>query len=187
MCQPQIMADLDRWQLAFGLGFMLFRSGDRIYTGHTGGMPGHITGLFTHRPSGTSGLAMMNSGSAPDPATLSVALANAVIDHDPEEPQIWKPGREVPPELEGVVGRWYSEGSPFVFFVRDGHLEARLADAPAHKPSSVFTKIGDDCYRTTSGRETGEMLRITRDEDGTVLKMNWATYPFTRKPLAFGE
>lgn len=187
MCQPQIMADLDRWQLAFGLGFMLYRTDDRIFTGHTGGMPGHITGLFTHRPSGTSGLVMMNSGSAPDPAALSVALANAVLDHEPEEPEAWIPGHVVPPELVGVVGRWYSEGRPFVFSVRDGHLEARLADAPAYKPASVFTRTDDDLYRTTAGRETGELLRITRDRDGVVAKMNWATYPFTRRPLAFGE
>ena len=44
-----------------------------------------------------------------------------------------------------------------------------------------------DLYRTVSGRERGEMLRITRREDGTVLKMNWATYLVTREPLAFGQ
>lgn len=187
MCQPQIMADLERWQLAFGLGFMLLRSGDRIFVGHTGGMPGHITGLFTHRPSATSGLAMMNSTSAPDPAALAVDLARHVIEHDPVEPELWKPGERVPEELQGVIGRWYSEGAPFVFSVRKGRLEARAAEAPEHKAPSVFERVGDDLYRTTSGREAGELLRITRDAAGNVTKMNWATYLVTRKPLAFGE
>ncbi len=187
MCQPQIMADLERWQLAFGLGFMLLRSGDRIYVGHTGGMPGHITGLFTHRQSATSGVALMNSTSAPDPAALAVDLANHVLEHDPADPEPWAPGTAVPEELAGVIGRWYSEGTPFVFSVRQGRLEARGALMPEHKPPSVFEKVDDDLYRTVSGRETGELLRITRDEHGEVVKLNWATYPVTRKALAFGE
>lgn len=187
MLQPQIMADVERWQVAFGLGFMLFRSGDRIFAGHTGGMPGHITGLFTHRESGTSGLAMMNSSSAPDPAMLAVGLANHVIDNDPAEPDPWVPGTDVPAELAGIIGRWYTEGSPFVFSVRQGHLEAKAAAAPEHKPASVFEQVDKDLYRTVAGRETGELLRVTRDADGEVVKMNWATYLVTRKPLAFGE
>ncbi|HET6624891.1 MAG TPA: serine hydrolase domain-containing protein [Nocardioidaceae bacterium] len=187
MCQPQIMADLERWQLAFGLGFMLVRSGKRVYVGHTGGMPGHITGMFTQRQSGTSGLALMNSTSAPDPAALAVDLANLVLDHQPAEPEPWVPGTQVPDELAGLLGRWYSEGAPFVFSVRHGRLEAKGADAPEHKPASVFEKIGDDVYRTVSGRETGELLRITRDQHGEPVKLHWATYPVTRKPLAFGE
>ncbi|MGH3384569.1 MAG: serine hydrolase domain-containing protein, partial [Nocardioidaceae bacterium] len=75
MCQPQIIADLERWQLAWGLGFMLVRADDRIFVGHTGGMPGHITGLFVQRPSRTAGITLMNATSAPDPAELAVELA----------------------------------------------------------------------------------------------------------------
>jgi hypothetical protein len=74
-----------------------------------------------------------------------------------------------------------------IFSVREGRLEAKAADAPEHKPASVFEKVGEDLDRTTAGRETGELLRITRDEHGDVVKMNWATYLFARKPLAFGE
>ena len=72
--------------------------------------------------------------------------------------------------------------------VRDGTLEARI-DLPAAQtmPPSVFEKVGDDLYRTVSGRERGELLRVTRAADGTVTKLNWATYLFTREPLAFGE
>ena len=33
----------------------------------------------------------------------------------------------------------------------------------------------------------GEQLRVTRAADGTVTKLNWATYLFTREPIAFGE
>jgi CubicO group peptidase (beta-lactamase class C family) len=187
MCEPQTMIDRQRWIAAMGLGFMLFRSGNRVYVGHTGGMPGHITGLFTHRESGTGGLAFMNSTSAPDPAAFAIELAEHVIEHDPVDPEVWRPGTEVPGELEGILGVWYSEGSPFVFTVRQGRLEARAQGQPDHKPPARFEKVGEDLYRTTSGREAGEMLRVTRDDAGRVTKMNWATYLVTREPLAFGQ
>ncbi len=187
MCQPQILTDVHRWQGAFGLGFMLVRSRDKVYVGHTGGMPGHITGLFTHRGTGTGGLVLMNSDASPDPAAFATELAGHVIEHDPAEPEAWRPGSAVPAELADLVGIWYSEGNPFVFSVRQGRLEARAQGLPEHKPSSVFERVDDDLYRTTCGREAGELLRVTRDAQGRVVKMNWATYLVAREPLAFGE
>lgn len=187
MCQPQILTDVQRWQGAFGLGFMLVRARDRVYVGHTGGMPGHITGLFTHRDTGTGAMALMNSSASPDPAAFATELAGHVIEHDPAVPGPWRPGSEVPEELADLVGVWYSEGSPFEFSVRQGRLEARAQGLPEHKPSSVFERVDEDLYRTTCGREAGELLRITRDDQGRVRKMNWATYLVTREPLAFGE
>ncbi|WP_344212136.1 serine hydrolase domain-containing protein [Kribbella sancticallisti] len=187
MCQPQIMADVDRWQLGFGLGFMLFRRGERVFVGHTGGMPGHITGSFVHRPSGTAGITLMNTTSAPDPAAIATDLLIKVLEGDPEPPAVWTPGTEVPAELAGVLGTWFSEGSPFVFSVRNGTLEAAAQGAPEWKAPAVFEKVSDDIYRTVSGREAGELLRITRDADGTPTTLHWATYLCTREPLAFGE
>jgi CubicO group peptidase (beta-lactamase class C family) len=187
MCQPQIMADLEKWRLAWGLGLELVKVEDRIFVGHTGGMPGHITGLFVHRPSATTGVALMNSSASPDPAALAVDLAGYVIENEPADPPLWTPGTEVPGELVGILGRWFSEGQPFDFSVREGRLEARAAEAPEDQKPSVFARVGDDLYRTESGRETGELLRVTRDPDGTVTRLNWATYLVTRQPYAFGE
>jgi CubicO group peptidase (beta-lactamase class C family) len=187
MCQPQIMADLDRWQLGFGLGFMLFRIGERVFIGHTGGMPGHITGTFVHRPSGTAGLALMNTTSAPNPAALATDLAIKVLEDDPIAPPLWTPGSTVPAELVEVLGTWFSEGQPFVFSVREGRLEAKSPVAPEYQEPAVFDRVSSDVYRTVSGRETGELLRITRDDSGLPTTLHWATYLCTRKPLAFGE
>jgi hypothetical protein len=49
----------------------------------------------------------------------------------------------------------------------------------------VFEPEGEDRYRTVSGRERGEVLRVVRDEAGAVVKLYWATYPFTREPEIF--
>lgn len=186
MLQPQVMVDLDRWTAAFGLGFMLVRRGDHVFVGHTGGMPGHITGLFTHRASGVGGIALMNATSAPDPATLATDLALAVVEREPEQ-KPWVPGTDVPADLAAILGRWYSEGEPFDFSVRNGRLQARHPDLPAHKAPAVFERIDDSTYRTVSGREEGELLRVVRRADGSVERMSWATYVVTREPLAFGE
>jgi CubicO group peptidase (beta-lactamase class C family) len=186
MLQPQIMSEPVRWAAAVGLGFMLVRADDRIFVGHTGGMPGHVSGLFTHRDTGTGALVLMNNSAAPDPAAFAVELAGYAIDHDPELEPPWRPGPIVPAELADLVGLWFSEGRPFVFSVRDGRLEARAQDQPQHLPSARFRQLEPDLFRTEAGRERGELLRITRDGDGRPVTMHWATYLVTREPLPFG-
>jgi CubicO group peptidase (beta-lactamase class C family) len=187
MCQPQALIDRERWTAAMGLGFFLVRSGTRTYVGHTGGMPGHITAVFTDRESGTGGIALTNSGTTTAIDGLATRLADHVTDHEPVEPEPWRPGTSVPEELADLVGVWFSEGSPFTFSVREGHLEARSPTLPEHKPSSVFEQVEPGVYRTVSGREEGELLRVRRDAAGRVDRLSWATYLCTREPLAFGE
>ena len=150
-------------------------------------MPGQVSGVFTHRESGTGGIVLMNSSSSPDPAAFAIALGDHVLDNDPAEEEPWRPGTSVPDDLAPLLGRWFSEGSGFTFSVREGRLEARADSAPADRAPSVFERLDDSTFRTVSGRERGEQLRITRDADGTVVKMNWATYLVSRAPLGFGE
>jgi CubicO group peptidase (beta-lactamase class C family) len=189
MCQPQILLTPDSWNAAMGLGFFLIRSATgRTWVGHTGGMPGHITGVFTHRESGTGGIALMNATAPPPPDAFAIELADHVVDNDPVDPEPWRPGTEVPDELRGLLGRWFSEGQPFVFWVEHGELKARTDKPAAAKLTpSRFEKVADDVYRDVAGRERGELLRVTRAADGSVTKLNWATYLFTREPIAFGE
>lgn len=189
MCQPQILLNPESWNAAMGLGFFLIRSGNgRTYVGHTGGMPGHITGVFTHRESGTGGIVLMNNTAPPAPDAFAVELVEHVLEHDPVEEEPWQPGTSVPDELRPILGRWFSEGQPFVFWVEQGELRARIdKPAAANLAPSRFVRVEDDVYRDVSGRERGELLRVTRDADGSVSKLNWATYLFTREPIAFGE
>ncbi len=187
MCQPQTLIDREDWTAAMGLGFFLARSGKRTYVGHTGGMPGHITALFTDRTAKTGGLALTNSGTSPDIAGFAIALADTLTEREPVEAEPWRPGTSVPAELADLIGVWWTEGSPFTFSVRQGRLEARAPSLPEHKPSSRFEQVGPDLFRTVAGREEGELLRVTRDAEGSPTQLNWATYLVTRAPLAFGE
>ena len=185
MCQPIVTTD-PSWVQAWGLGFILMRHEDRLWVGHPGAHPGTISGVFTHRESATTGVALMNQTGASAPATFAATIAGRVVDDLPPEPEPWVPGESVPPELEPLLGQWFSEGVEFVFGVRQGRLEAQVRRAPAGTPPSVFEPDGPDRFATVSGRERGERLRVRRDAEGEVVAMNWATYIFTRRPHAFG-
>jgi hypothetical protein len=52
-------------------------------------------------------------------------------------------------------------------------------------PPAVFEREGTDVWRTVSGRERGEVLRVVRDEKHAPVKLYWATYPFRREPFSF--
>ena len=186
MCEPLVMAH-GQWELAWGLGFMLWRRGTDVLVGHTGAYPGSISGLFTHRASATTGLAWANNSAAVSPGVLAVDLATYAVEHEPTTPEVWLPGEAVPAAYEEIVGPWFSEGRPFTFTVRQGRLEARVPGQPAWQGPSEFEAVGPDRYVTVRGRERGEELHVRRDESGTVVAMSWATYLFTREPFAFGE
>ena len=183
---PQVMWDPDAWTLGWGLGLMLMRRGDRVFGGHGGGMPGHLSGVYVDRKSGIGGVALTNSGSNAEMDELAVALALKGIELLPDDPEPWWPEEDAPPELRGALGRWWSEGAEFVFGWNKGKLEARLATAPATRPPSVFEPVDGETLRTVSGREQGELLRLVRDEQGEIERMYWATYPFTRTQATFG-
>jgi CubicO group peptidase (beta-lactamase class C family) len=187
MAHPQVMHDLDAWRLAWGLGLMLHRRGEKVLIGHDGAMPGFLAGLAIRRQERIGAVVFANTSAAADPGALAIELALELLERDPATPTPWRVGPAVPGELEDLLGEWWSEGSRFTFTVSGGQLRARRADAPAGAPPSVFAPIGPDLYRTLSGREQGELLRVTRDEHGRVRRMYWATYPFTRAPGPFGS
>ena len=186
MLEPHAVRD-DRFSGAQGLGFAIVRRGERTWFGHTGGAPGGITGAYSDRESGLTAVVLMNNSVAKDPEGTAIGLGEHVAVHDPAPLEPWTPGTTVPAELVPLVGVWFSEGSPFVFRVREGRLEAVVGGADPAIPPSVFEQTGADAFRTVSGRERGERLTVQRREDGSIRLMHWATYRFTREPLGFGE
>jgi CubicO group peptidase (beta-lactamase class C family) len=187
MTSVQAMADPYRWQLAWGVGLMLVRSGESIYCGHDGGMPGYLANVLASREERLGAAVLTNGGANVDPSSLSVALLETTRERFPPETAAWKPGEEPPAALAHALGRWWSEGAEFVMRWHDGHLEMRWTEAPEWAPWAQFEALGDDRFRTVFGRERGELLRIVRDDAGTPAKLYWATYPMTRAPFVTGE
>jgi CubicO group peptidase (beta-lactamase class C family) len=186
MCHPQVMYDLDGWTLAWGLGFMLHRRGERVLVGHDGAMPGFLAALAVRRPEKVGAVALVNTSAAADPSALALDLVLRTLDDDPDPAEAWRPGPEVPPHVEELLGQWWSEGTAYAFSARGGHLEARALTAARSRPPSVFAEEGPDLFRVVSGGNQGERLRVVRREDGTVARLYWATYPVTRDPMPFG-
>jgi CubicO group peptidase (beta-lactamase class C family) len=185
MHSVQVMTD-DGWKSGWGLGLELTRSGDRILAGHGGGMPGHITGLVYSRRDGISA-AVLSNADAPSHEE-AVRLAITALDALPSEVDPWLPDTEpVPERVQGILGRWWSEGQETIFSWRDGRLEAKGSTDEAVAEPSVFAQEAPDRFRVASGREHGELLRVVRDDGGNVVKLYWATYPFKREPFVFGQ
>lgn len=181
----QALVDTENWTAGQGLGLQLWRRGERIYAGHTGGYPGFVSMLVWSPKEGAGAVLLTNSGSLPKLVETGLRLAETVLDELPAKRELWRPGEQPPEEVAGLLGRWWSEGTEFVFSWHDGKLEARVADLPTVLPPAVLEPEGADRWRTVSGRERGEVLRAVRDDDGIVRKLYWATYPFTRDPLSF--
>ncbi len=181
----QAMADLEGWKLGWGLGLMLFRAGGRIFAGHSGGMNGFVANLARERAGRVGAAVLVNSHVGISVEELGVELAVKAVEAIPPQPVEWRPEGAPPTEAEGVLGRWWSEGREFVFSYRSGRLEARGAADPRERAPAVFAPEGRDVFRTVSGRERGELLRVVRDDAGAVVKLYWAGYPFLRSPGAF--
>jgi CubicO group peptidase (beta-lactamase class C family) len=190
---PLTTTDETLWAAGFGLGLHLHPQGDRVlHVGHDGAMPGFLAGVYGRRGGdgnpGALGCAVLaSSGTAGAALDLPHELLTLAVELDPAEIRAWSPGLPAPVAYRSVLGPWWSEGFQHLFSWHDGALQARGADAPAGRPPTVFAPEADrpDLLRAVSGREAGELLRLTRDPDGTVVRMHWATYRFTRQQETF--
>ena len=97
----------------------------------------------------------------------------------------WRPEAEPPREVTELLGIWWVEGTPFVFWWEGGRLHARPTESDKLRALSTFAADGPDVFRVSEGRERGELLRIVRDPQGVIEKLYWATYPVTREPSTF--
>jgi CubicO group peptidase (beta-lactamase class C family) len=181
----QIMAEPD-WTLGWGLGIELWRRGERIFGGHTGGFPGFLSILLYSRRDRVGAVLLTNAGRWSKLSATGLDLAEAALEELAPEPEPWAPEESPPDEFLPLLGRWWSEGDETIVSWRKGKLEARLAEAPPGREPSVFEQEAEDRFRVVSGRERGELLRVVRDDQGEVVRLYWATYPFTRMPEIFG-
>ena len=178
----QVMADTETWGLAWGLGLMLHRRGAALFAGHDGGTVGHASHLSYSRSTGV-GLVYLTNTENPLLSFDAVELTAKAAEALPRELEAWRPAEPPPGDLEQALGSWWGEGVEWLFEWRGSRFEARR---PGTARRAVFDRVGDDEYRTVSGRERGEVLRIVRDGSGAPVKLYWAGYPFTRAPQQAG-
>ena len=179
----QVMVDLSGWRRAWGLGLILDRRGERVTAGHTGAMPGFQSAMSFDRDTRSVAVVLSNATRGGEVGRLATDLVHETIQLAPlaaEQP--WAPTlTPVPAELDGVLGRWWSEADETMFTWRDNALHACLLAAPAGEETR-FERTAPDAFRAVAGRLTGERLHVRRDSHGAVTGLTWATYPFTRRP-----
>ncbi len=177
----QVISDHERWQSGYGLGLGLYRDGDRILAGHSGSMPGFIAQLLFSAKEKVVVAELTNESEA-DIGELGVALLGTTVEEWPVAPEAWRIGEPPPDDVGPLLGIWFMEAARVVLRWRDGKLEARFDGTPDWQPSSLFERETDDRWRTVSGPEHGEALRIVRGPDGSVEQLVWSGYPVTREP-----
>jgi CubicO group peptidase (beta-lactamase class C family) len=165
MSHVRTMVDHAGWTLAWGTGLELYRRGEHVFVGHGGAMPGHLAGLVVDRTTKIGAAVLTNTGAGASPEKLALDLA--------------------PPELEPLLGPWWTEGHQIVLSWRQGRLAAKLLGGVPGRDTSYLEPDGVDRFRSVEGRERGELLRVVRDEDGAVEKLYFATYPLRREPSTF--
>ena len=195
MRAPRAVTEDVLWARGLGLGLILQPQpgAERIvHVGHDGAMPGFLAGAYGRvgGPAPPARSARRCSARPAPPArssSLTHQLLAAAVDSDPADITPWSPAPPPPQRYRSVLGRWWGEGFEYVFSWHGGALQARSVDQPANRPPAVFAPVDGqpDVFRTVSGRETGELLRLTRAADGTVERLHWATYRFTRGQETF--
>lgn len=186
MCRPLIMTDTQTWTGAYGLGFGLTRLGDRVLAGHGGAMPGYLSGLQVMRRDNVGAIVFCNATAGPMPTVLAAALVATVLDAEPPAASpVWRPSA-AHPELEAVLGAWWSEGEELRLEIRADQLWATVPGYPA-ADDTRFVPEGTGRFRAVEGRERGELLEVERDDKGVVERLYFASYPMTRAPKAFAQ
>jgi CubicO group peptidase (beta-lactamase class C family) len=185
MCRPLIMTDVEGWTRAYGLGYDLQRIGERVLAGHGGSMPGYLSGLRVRRQDRVGAVVLANTTAGAQPVTLAGQLVTAVLDAEPALASLWTPSQSQP-DLDGILGSWWTEGEEIVFEVRDNALWSRIPGGLA-MAETRFVRVDGDRFRAVFGREAGELLELTRGPGGDVKRMHFATYALTRTPTAFAD
>jgi CubicO group peptidase (beta-lactamase class C family) len=180
----QTIDDHERWSSGYGLGTGLLRDGERLLAGHGGSMPGFIAAVYVS-PSDKVGAALLTNSSNARLAETALKLVAETIERWPAPPEPWTVEEAPPDDVVPLLGLWFVEGDEIVFRWRGGKLEARSPDLPDWRPSAVFVRESEDRWRTESGMEQGEALRLERDAEGHVIRMVWAGYPVTREPTVW--
>jgi CubicO group peptidase (beta-lactamase class C family) len=177
----QVITEHERWLAGYGLGLILRRDGERILAGHSGSMPGFIAILFFSPKEKVVAAALTNESQALL-GELGLSLVRTTVEEWPAAPEQWRVGEPPPDDVVPLLGLWFIEATQIVLRWREGKLEARSPEDAEWEPSSIFERETDDRWRTVSGPEHGEALRIVRAENGSVERMVWAGYPVTREP-----
>jgi CubicO group peptidase (beta-lactamase class C family) len=182
MAHPVMIGDPESWTRGYGLGLQLWRSGERVYIGHTGSMPGYLAVVAVHRRTGTGVAAFANTYTLPGSGIgkTGIAILDAVLDHEPERPVARPAAAPAPPEVAPLLGIWWWMGREHTARWDAGDM--LVVAGPGEEWH--FTADGLDRWRGHTGEQAGEFLTVLRDSGGAVTGLDIGTFVFRREPMA---
>ncbi len=164
---------------SYGLGLQLEHGAGGWRHGHGGSMPGFLAGIEVD-PAERSGAVALANATAGGTPSLPTTLLDTLRGAEPALPTAWSPEPELP-GVDELLGPWFWGNTPYQLIVRGGVL--RLSGDHSMRDSR-FVPDGVDRWRGLDGYFTGEPLRVLRATDGTVDRLDLATYSLRRAPYA---
>ncbi|MBK9409274.1 MAG: beta-lactamase family protein [Gemmatimonadetes bacterium] len=160
------------WETTWGLGFEVWRKGDKTFVGHGGSCPGYRTQLTLQPEDKIASIVMTNAGDADAMALaqqghefLGPALKEALADSS-------RSLKAADPSLDPYVGTYWSFGGEMEVIRWKGALATMYV--PSDEPVKSITrwkKVGEDTFQEIrKDGEDGEIMRFDRGRDGKVFR-----------------
>jgi CubicO group peptidase (beta-lactamase class C family) len=180
MQRPSVLTD-EGWTGGQGLGWTQERRGERVYVGHQGSTVG-FSARVAFSPADRIGVAVLANGEAPASA-LALSLMDQLVDASRAHPRVVPLARPLPlPEAyRDLVGSyaWADGGDAFRVEWRGGALA--VVWVGAELPRSTLEPTDEpDAFVIRGGNQTGERATFHRGPDGTVVGLDFASFPLDR-------
>ncbi|MFN8669631.1 MAG: serine hydrolase domain-containing protein [Gemmatimonadaceae bacterium] len=160
------------WETTWGLGFEVWRKGEKTFVGHGGSCPGYRTQLTLQPEDKIASIVMTNAGDADAQALaqqgyefLAPALKEALADSS-------RALKAADASLDPYIGTYWSFGGEMEVIRWKGGLATMYV--PSDEPVKGITrwkKVGVDTFQEIrKDGEDGETMRFDRGGDGKVFR-----------------
>ena len=169
----------------YGLGMRLVPYADGLLAGHTGSMPGYQAAVLADPLNGAGMVALTNATTGFSGSELAVAL---LAEHTPAAAEPWRPEESVPAWAGELLGYWHWGHSAYEVRWQGGRLEWRdLARSAVAEQFERRGGPGGERIVGTAGYHHGETLHVVRRDDGSIERLECASFVYTREPYPDGS
>lgn len=164
----------------YGLGVRLLPYAAGVFAGHTGSMPGFQSTAFADPLNHVGVVALTNATTGFSGTELVMALTG---DHTPGRLSPWVPTKDVPDWARELLGYWHWGNSAYEVRWNNERLEWR--DLARGALAEQFGLV-ENRLVGLAGYHHGESLDVVRRADGSVDRLECASFVYTREPYPEG-
>jgi D-alanyl-D-alanine carboxypeptidase len=157
----------DDWESGYGYGLRIYRIGEHIITGHTGGYQGYLTQFTVCREHDLGVIVLTNSLDS-QPTGYTERAYKLVL---PEIMAIARKHQQAHPDWQQYVGTYENMWHRVEVVVRHDQLQVISIDALDQAPTTLEPTDQPHTFRIQVPGNPGETVRFERDDAGTVTRM----------------